>query len=299
MDSLNYHHLYYFWVAARADSLADAAERLHLTQPTVSIQLAQLSRQLGVALFEKEGRRLRLTDAGRTVLRYADEIFALGQQLGNTLKGLPGDRPLRFTVGVHDAVPKLIVYRLLQPAFDAVPNLHLVCLEGAHAELTARLAAHEVDLVLSDLPALGNPNVRLYSHLLGSCGVSFYATPTQAKKYQRNFPESLANAPLLFPPAGTTLRRQLDQWFDDQGIVVSIKAEFADSALLKVFGQEGLGLFPAPAVLQEQICQQYHVRVVGTIEDIQERYYALSAERRVKHPAVLAITGAARDELFA
>ena len=298
VESLNYHHLLYFWTVVREGTVARAAERLHLAQPTVSSQLKKLERAIGAPLFERSGRRLQLTETGQLVNRYADEIFSLGRELADALQGRPTGQPLRFTIGVPDVLPKLIVYRLLRPAFLMPAPVHLVCREGKQNDLLTRLATHELDLVLSDVPAASGTSVRVFSHLLGQCAVSFFGAPSMASRCRRRFPESLAETPLLLPPSGTSLRRMLDQWFDEQELHPQVYAEFEDGALLKVFGQEGLGLFPAPAALRNEIERQYRVRLIGTIDDLQERFYAISAERRLKHPAVLAITDAARKELF-
>jgi LysR family transcriptional activator of nhaA len=298
MEFLNYHHLFYFWVTAREGSIVKAAERLHLSQPTISAQIHMLERSMGMKLFAKSGRALQLTESGQTVLRYADEIFSLGKELQDVVRGVSTGKHLRFTVGVPDSLPKHIVFRLLQPALEGEEDIRLHCHEGTHEDLLRQLAAHELDLVLSDLPAAGNVKVKVFNHLLGKCGLSFFGTPDLAKHYRRNFPESLNDAPLLLPVTGTVGRRQLDQWFDEQNIHPLIKAEIQDGALLKVFGQGGLGLFTAPAALCEEIEFQYHVKHIGTIEDLQQSYYAISAERRLKHTAVVRLTEAAKAELF-
>jgi LysR family transcriptional activator of nhaA len=298
VEFLNYHHLLYFWTTAREGSIVRAAERLQLSQPTISAQLRLLERAAGARLFQKAGRSLQLTDTGRTVLRYADEIFALGNELQDLLRGRPVNQPVRFTVGIPDVLPKLIVYRLLAPVVASGQTYRLIIREGTFEALMAQLASHELDLILSDTPAGGHARARVYNHSLGRCGVSFFATAPLAKKYRSRFPDSLDAAPMLLPPNGTALRRMLDQWFDEQELRPQVVAEFQDSALLKVFGKGGLGIFPAPAALREEIEQQYRVRQVGTTEDIAEQYYAISVERRIKHPAVLAITAAARNDLF-
>ena len=298
MDWLNYHHLHYFWVVAREGSIVRACELLHLAQPTVSAQISRLERSLGAQLFQRVGRNLQLTDTGRTVYRYAEEIFTLGRELSDAVQGRPTGQPLRLTVGVPDVLPKLIVFRLLQPAFQLPEPIRLVCREGKFDELVAALATHELDLVLSDAPVTPTLRVKAFSHLLGQCGIAFFAAPALARKFRRGFPGSLAGAPLLMPGDSATLRRLLDQWFDEQGIRPHIAAEFQDSALLKVFGQEGLGLFPAPAAIQAEIERQYRVKHVGTLHSLHERYYAISVERRLKHPAVIAISTAAKTRLF-
>jgi LysR family transcriptional activator of nhaA len=298
VDWLNYHHLLYFWVVAREGSIVRAAAQLHLAQPTVSAQISRLERSLGAKLFQRAGRNLQLTDTGRVVYRYAEEIFTLGRELTDVVKGRPTGQPLRFTVGVPDSLPKLIVFRLLQPALALPEPIRLVCEEGKFDALVAGLATHDLDLVLSDMPMPSNVRVKAFSHALGQCGVAFFATPKLARQFRRNFPLSLAEAPLLLPSDTTTLRRLLDQWLDEHGIRPRIAGEFQDSALLKVFGQEGLGVFPAPAAIVDEIQRQYRVRHVGTLRDLHERYYAISVERRLKHPAVLAISSAARFQLF-
>jgi LysR family transcriptional activator of nhaA len=298
VDWLNYHHLHYFWVVAREGSIVRAATHLHLAQPTVSAQISRLEQSLGAKLFERVGRNLQLTDTGRVVNRYAEEIFTLGRELSDVVKGRPTGQPLRFTVGVPDSLPKLIVLRLLKPALALPEPIRLVCKEGKFDELVAELATHELDLVLSDAPLSSSVRVKAFSHALGHCGVAFFAAPQLARQLRRKFPQSLDGAPLLLPGEATTLRRLLDQWLDEQGIRPTIAGEFQDSALLKVFGQEGLGAFPAPAAIVNEIERQYRVRHVGTLDDLHERYFAVSVERRLKHPAVLAISSAAKQQLF-
>lgn len=299
MEWLNYHHLLYFWTVAHEGGITKASEKLHLSQPTISSQLKTLEKMLGAELFTRSGRSLQLTETGQLVLRYADEIFSLGRELREALHGRPTGQPLRFRVGVPDSLSKLVVYRLLKPALLGPEPIKLTCTEDEYPALLSQLAAHDLDLVLSDTPALAGVNIHAFSHFLGGCGIAFFATPELAQIYGPKFPESLNGAPLLLPPQATSLRRNLDQWFDEQDLHPTVRAEFADSALLKVFGKEGLGLFPAPAAIRDEIARQYRVQLVGTIEDLQENYYAISVERRIKHPAVLAISSAARGELFA
>lgn len=295
LDWLNYHHLLYFWTVAREGSIAKACERLHLAQPTVSNQLQKLERSLGAKLFERQGRKLQMTETGRLVYRYSEEIFALGNELRDAVRARPTGKPLRFTVGVPDALPKLIVYRLLRPAFEMPEPIMLVCREGRFDELLADLATHELDLVLSDVPAPPSVRVRAYSHSLGQCGVGLFGTDELANQYRGGFPQSLNGAPLLMPSPQTSIRRQVDHWFETLDLRPRVVAELADSALLKVFGQEGRGLFPAPMAIAAEVKRQYGVTVAGVIPDLQERYYAVSVERRLKHPAVVAISAAARN----
>lgn len=295
LDWLNYHHLLYFWTVAREGSIAKACHRLHLAQPTVSNQLQKLERSLGSKLFERQGRKLELTETGRLVYRYAEEIFALGNELRDAVRSRPTGKPLRFTVGVPDELPKLIVYRLLRPAFEMPDPILLVCREGRFDELLADLATHELDLVLSDVPAPPSVRVRAYSHSLGQCGVGLFGTTELADRFRDGFPQSLQGAPLLLPSTQTAMRRVVDHWFESLDLRPRVVAEFADSALLKVFGQEGRGLFPAPLAIAAEVKRQYSVTVAGVIPDVQERYYAVSVERRLKHPAVVAISAAARN----
>jgi LysR family transcriptional activator of nhaA len=298
MDWLNYHHLFYFWTVARAGSIARASEELRLAQPTISNQLKTLEASLGVKLLERQGRRLVLTDVGRTVLRYAEDIFRTGRELQQAVKGLPttGQR-LRLVAGIVDVIPKRMASLLLQPAVDAFPDLLLVCREGPLPELLAALAVHELDVVLADVPASEQVKVRAFNHRLGDCGTSFFAAPSLAG-LRKGFPGSLAGAPLLLPAEGTALRRALDAWFTSAGIAPRVAGEFDDSALMKDFGSRGLGVFPAPTVLEDVIRAQYEVSVLGRIEDAREVFYAISVERRLRHPGVVALAEAARDALF-
>jgi LysR family transcriptional activator of nhaA len=299
MNWLNYHHLLYFWMVAREGSVTRACQRLHLAQPTISAQVQQLENRLGAKLFERQGRNLALTDTGRLAFQYADEIFSLGRELQNVLSGRPADRPLRFTVGVPDALPKLITYRILEPALKLTEPVQLVCVEGKIEQLYAELAGHQLDLLISDAPAGSGVRVRAFSHLLGECSISVFAAPSLATKHARGFPRSLQDAPLLLPTANTLVRRSLDQWFDAQAIRPRVVGEIEDSALLKTFGQAGIGLFFGSSVIEAEICRQFKVRCLGRLESVKERFYAISPERRIKHPAVVEITKEARRELFA
>lgn len=298
MAWLNYHHLRYFWTVARLGSIARATEELHLTQPAISAQLRTLERALGERLFARSGRNLVLTDVGRLVYRYADEIFTLGRELQQTLAGHPGGQLVRFTVGVADAMPKLLAYKLLEPALNGRSPTRLILREDTPERLLADLAVHVVDLVLSDAPVAPTVKVRAFSHLLGECGVTVFGTPRLAAAHRRRFPGSLDGAPFLLPTENTVLRRSLDQWFEAEDIRPKVVAEIEDSAVLKVFGQNGAGLMVAPSVVDAEVRRQYGVRVVGRIDAIRERFYAISVERRITHPAVLEITRAARRDLF-
>ncbi len=294
---INYNHLHYFWVAAREGSVAKAAEVLHLTPQTVSGQIGFLEEALGNALFRRQGRSLVLTDVGQVVFRYADEIFGLAGELIDVLNGrLPGG-PMLFTVGVADVVPKLVAYRILEPALTTAQPVRIVCREARLDELVADLAIHKVDMVLADAPLSAGLNVKAFNHFLGESGIAFFGTEAQAAALSEGFPHSLHGAPLLMPGNHTALRRGLDQWLEVEGISPAVVGEFDDSALMKAFGQAGAGVFPAPSAIEREVQEQYGVRVVGRTNRVRERYYAISAERRLKHPAIVAVSEAARSVL--
>jgi LysR family transcriptional activator of nhaA len=298
MEWLNYHHLLYFWAVGRHGSITKASKELNLAQPTISGQIRTLEDTLGEKLFAKSGRNLVLTDAGQMVYRYADEIFSLGREMMDTLKGRPTGKPLKLRVGITDVMPKLISHRLLEPALQLNEEVQLVCHEDKTERLLANLAIHGLDLVLADAPLDASTRVRAFNHLLGECGVSFFATQDMRDAHRRRFPHSLDGAPMLLPTANTLLRRALDQWFAKNSIYPNIIAEFEDSALLKVFGEYGAGIFPAPTIVDKEICDTYGVRVVGRTDEVRERFYAITIERRIKHPAARAISEFAREQLF-
>ena len=298
MGWLNYHHLLYFWSVAKHGTVAKACEELRLTQPTISAQIRVLEDTLGEKLFVRSGRYLVLTEMGRVVFKYAEDIFSLGQDLLNTVKGRGSGKPLRLAVGIADAVPKLLASQLLKSSFRLVPATHLVCWEGKLDHLLADLAIHGLDLVISDTPAPPNIKVQAYNHLMGESGVTFFAPAKLAARYRRNFPRSLEGAPMLVPTTNAMLRRLLDEWFARKDIHPSIVGEFEDSATLKAFGQEGYGLFPGSSVMEKEICRQYQVQVVSRANSVTQRFYGITVERRLKHPAVLAIFKGARQDLL-
>lgn len=298
MVSLNYHHLRYFWTVAREGSIARASLVSGLSKPTISGQIHQLEADLEEKLFAREGRRLVLTEAGRLAFRYADEIFSLGLEFQRSLKGHETGRPIRLLVGVVETLSKLIVQRLLAPALELPEPVNLVCREGRPERLFALLAIHELDVVLSDVPAGPPVGVRAFSHLLGGSAVSFFGTTELAACHRHKFPKCLDGAPMLLPSKDSALRRALEQWFDTEEIRPRVVGEFDDSALLKAFGQRGAGFFPAPSVIESDVRRVYQVRMMGRVEALGERYYAVSAERKLKNPAVVAITTAARDNFF-
>jgi LysR family transcriptional activator of nhaA len=299
MEWVNYHHLLYFWVVAREGGLVAAGKVLRLSHPTLSAQIHALERHLGEKLFSKVGRKLALTDVGRVVYRYADEIFTLGREMVDTVKGRSTGQPVRLDVGVVDVVPKLIVRRLLQPALSLPEPVRIVCYEASYEKLLGDLAQHSLDIVIADSPVPSGSSVRAFNHLLGETGVSFLATKKLVRTYQRGFPKSLDGAPMLLPLDRSPLRRALNQWFERNAIKPRVVAEFEDSALLKVFGADGIGVFPAPTTVANEVCTQHAVQVLGHVPEVKERFYAVSVERRLKNPAVVAITDAARHELFA
>lgn len=298
MDWINYHHLLYFWAVAKEGGIARACEKLHLSQPTISMQIKQLEASLGEKLFAKSGRGLVLTDIGQTVFRYADEIFNLGREMVDTVKGRPTGRPLRMVVGIADCMPKLIVYQLLRPALKLPEQVQLVCMEDSPEKLLAELSASSLDLVLTDAPITQNVRVKAFNHLLGESSLSVFGTPDLAERYLPGFPQSLNGAPMLMPMSKGAVRRALDHWLDQMGIRPQIVGEFQDSALIKVFGGGGAGLFFGPSVIKAEICRQYGVVEVGRVDEVRERFYAVSVERRLKHPAVVAISEAAKTKLF-
>lgn len=298
MSPINYHHLFYFYVAAREGSVTRASEKLFLTQPTLSSQIGKLERDLGEKLFIKVGRNLRLSERGRLVFGYAEEIFGLGREMIDALEGRSAGRPSSFRVGVVDALPKLVAYRLLEPAFNLPNPPRITCREGKLEKLLAELSVHEVDLVLSDLPVEPPIKIRAYNHLLGECDLTLFATADLAGRFAEGFPSSLEGAPFLLPTEGTAMRYSLELFFEKEGVRPELVAEIEDGALIKAFGQAGQGIFAAPSVIENEVSRQYRVNVVGRLPAARERFYAISVERRIKNPAVAAIAEAAKTRLF-
>jgi LysR family transcriptional activator of nhaA len=300
MEWLNYHHLLYFWMVAKQGSIVRASEELHLAHPTISGQIHRLEEVLGEKLFSRKGRNLVLTDAGRKAFRYADEIFSLGRELVDTVKGRSSGRQLRLVVGVSDVLPKSIVHKMLEPAFRLDANLRVVCRENRSTEaFMGDLAIHAVDVLLSDAPAGPGTSVRAFSHPLGECGLVFFASPAIAKARRRGFPGSLDGVSFLLPGSDSTLCRALNEWFDARNIRPKVVAELDDAALAQVLGEAGLGVFAAPDVVENEIRRRYKVQVVGRTKDVRQRFYAISVERKIKHPAVAAICEVARKHIFA
>lgn len=294
-DQLNFHHLRYFWVVAREGSISRACTRLHVSQPTISGQLRALEQTLGGALFTRRGRNLHLTTLGELVARHADGIFALGRELTQNLHGDRTASGQRLSVGISDRVPKLVAYRLLEPALAVTGGVRLTCVEDTPTRLFAELAIHGLDVVLSDEPLPHNLDVRAYSHLLGESGLAFFAAKSfKPAALRRDFPASLANVPLLLPHGTAAIRQQIAGWFADQGLNVRIAGEIQDSALMKVLGQAGVGVFPAPAAISQAITNQFAVEEIGRTDSVRERFYAVTVERRITNPAVAALTKAGR-----
>jgi LysR family transcriptional activator of nhaA len=298
MEWLNYHHLLYFWTVVRDGSVVRASDRLHLSPSTLSGQIRKLEESLGEKLFARVGRRLEPTEMGRLVYRYADEIFDLGRELLDTVKGRPTGQPVRLVVGIAESIPKLVTRRLLLPVLSAPEPVRLTCVEDHTERLLARLALHEADLILSDAPVPAGLGERAFSHLLGESGVGLFAEPRLHARLKRGFPSSLDEAPILLPTIDSALRRSLDGWIERLGVHPRLVGEFNDSALLNVFGQQGLGAFAAPLAVRGDVEQRYGVRLLGAAEGVTERFYALSVERRLRHPAVVTICEAARTQLF-
>ncbi len=298
MEWLNYHHLLYFYTVAREGSVTKASQVLRLAQPTLSAQIRRLEDSLDEKLFTRQNRGLVLTEVGRVVYGYAEEIFGLGNEMLDMLRGRPSSRPARLNVGIADVVPKLVCHRLLESVLAGQEPVRLVLREGKTDDLLAALATQRFDLVIADTPLGAHLKVRAFNHLLGESGITFFAAPALAVRFKRGFPRSLDGAPLLLPTDNTVLRRSLDQWFEELGVRPQIIAEIEDSALIKVFGQNGAGIFTAPTIIAREVRRHYGVLAIGATQAVRERFYAISVERRIKHPAVAKITASAQQKLF-
>ena len=298
MRHLNYSHLQYFWTVAREGSIAKASEVLHLTPQTISGQLKLLDEAVGQPLFNRVGRRLVLSDMGRVVFEYAEEIFATGAELASVVRGHQRSGPRNLVVGIVSSLPKLIAERIIAPAMLADQSIRVRCEEGPLEQLLSELAVHRLDIVLSDQPVPDGLNIKAYNHRLGESGMSFFARRDQARRYRSKFPGSLMDAPMLLPSPRSALRRRMDDWFEANGLFPRIVGEFDDSALLKAFGEAGTGIFAGPTVIKDEICRMYRMSVIGETDEIKERFYAISPERRLKHESVVLITDTARADLF-
>lgn len=298
MEWINYHHLLYFWSVVRAGSIQRASTELRISPSAISMQLRTLEQSLGEKLLARAGRGLVLTETGKTVFSYAEEIFTLGRELMDVVKNRPIGRPLKVDIGIVDVLPKMIAQWLIEPVFHLGRPVRIVCREATSDQLMARLATLELDVVLSDSPADPNLKVRAYSHLLGECSVSFAATPPLSALLGKSFPSCLHGAPMLLPTDNTRLRRNLEYWFESKGIRPKIVGEFEDSALLREFGQVGAGVFPVPSIFEKQLRLQQRVRVLGKAAVVRTQFYAISGERKIQHPAVAAMCEVARRRLF-
>ncbi len=299
LHTLNFLHLKYFWTVAREGSVAAACKQLDVAQPTISMQIRKLETALGQKLFERKGRGLILTDEGRVVLEYAEDIFSLGREMMGAVRGATTGRQARLLVGVPKVMPKLITYRLLEPVLAMPENIRVVCLEGELSQLVADLATHRFDVILSDVPLAPRYRVKLYNHPLGNSTITLCAHPKLAAEFRSKFPDQLQGAPFLLPTSNTELRRGVDRWFDQQSLDPNIVAEFDDSALMKEFGFAGVGIMPVPSVVLPEIRQQYGVEVIGELPEIRVRFFALTTQRKLTNPAVATIAEAAKLGLLA
>lgn len=297
-DWLNYHHLLYFWTVVRQGSITAACSHLHVAQPTISGQLKKLEKQVGGKLYQRSGRELVLTELGRTVFKYADEIFALGQELAEAIDGQLQDRPLQLRVGVPEVLPKLIAFRLLKPAMLLTGGVQLICREGSQKQLLAMLAAHELDVIFSDTPASALVSIRAFNHSLGECGVGLFGSQSLRERHPAAGPKALHHAPFLMPTPGTALRRSVEQWLLETDTPVRVVAELDDTTLMKIFAEANIGFMPAPLAIGPEISQKYGLQCHCVIPKAREQFFAITVERKLRHPAVVAISEFARQELF-
>lgn len=296
---LNYKHLHYFVSVAREGGIIRAAERLHLAPQTLSVQIAQLEERIGVLLFNRTGRRMELTTTGKLALSYAEEIFQTGAELEEILHHGGEEAFVTFRVGISDVVPKFVAYRLLAPVLDQPETVRLVCQEDRLERLLADMAIHRLDMVLADRPMPPGTQIKGYSHPLGESPVTLMAAPALARRLQGQFPHSLEGEPLLLPGKDSALRGALPRWLERQGIAMRVVGEFDDSALMKAFGEGGAGLFPSATASVPDVVAHYQVEQIGVIEEIRERYFLISPERRLTHPAARVVSEHARSDLFA
>jgi LysR family transcriptional regulator, transcriptional activator of nhaA len=295
---INLGQLRCFWAVAKAGGVHRASENLHLTPQTLSGQVSRLEETLGVALFNRVGRRLELTETGKLALSYADEIFQVSTELEEVLREKPNKQRQLFRVGIADVVPKSMAYHLLKPALQLPDPIRLVCREDKLTRLLSELAIHQLDLIIADAPQPFGMDVKGYSHKLGECGVTFLASAELSKKIGKKFPDNLKNTPLLLPGQDSALRNALMRWLNQYDVRANIVGEFDDSALMKSFGQAGAGVFPVPSAVADEVCQQFNVKKIGSTQEIKEQFYIISAERRLTHPAVKAVSDGARENIF-
>jgi len=297
-DSLNYKHLHYFWVVATEGSIARAADKLFITPQTISGQLSMLEERIGQPLFDRVGRRLRLTETGRLVLRYADDIFELGKELTDVLRGASLTGTSEFIVSAASALPKTIVHKILEPTQTLSQEVSIMCREGPVETILGELAVHEVDMVLTDTPLSSAFSIKAYNHYLGQSDLSFFATPALAAKLKEPFPACLNDAPILLPTKQNAIRQLFDKWCHDYNIYPVIRGQYDDSALMKAFGKAGFGVFFMPSIIEQEVKETFGLEVIGRLSEIKQKFYAISAERKVTHPAIAAICDTARDIIF-
>jgi len=298
MNNLNYKHLRYFWMVAKTGSIAKAAEQLYLTPQSISGQLTEFANVLGVELFRRAGRNLEMTEAGRQVLSYADEIFSIGDDLLEAIHDQREKKSTPLKVGIADSVSKLVVYRLLEPALKFAEPIRLICREGRLVPLLAELSVHRLDMIIADRPMPNHLHVRGFNHLLGESDLTVFGAHSLTENLVGNFPECLNNVPFLLPGEDASIRPKLEQWLDSNNLHPIISGEFDDSALMKSFGQAGAGLFAAPSNNAVHICEQYNVKAIGKIDSVVEQLYVITTERQLTHPAILAISQKGREDLF-
>ncbi|MDH3744940.1 MAG: transcriptional activator NhaR [Acidobacteriota bacterium] len=295
VDFLNFQHLYYFWIVGREGGISHASEVLDISPSTISSQISQLEKALQVKLFRRVGRNIRLTDVGQIAFRYAGQIFGLGREMTHALKGWDTGGPFSLQVGIADAVPKLVATKLLEPALAVSPEIRLTCREGRPELLLAELALHRLDLILLDAPADPGSTIRAFSRLLQDCDIAIFGTPELLRKYSHGFPESLEGAPVLLPTPDSSIRKSFGRWLEVRGLQPRVVGEFEDSALMKAFGEIGTGLFPAPLLIADDLERQHGVKCLGSLEGTYARYYAVTVERQLEHPAVQAICDSAGE----
>ncbi len=299
MEFLNFHHLRYFWVVAKEGGLRRAAEKLHISQPTISAQIAALESVVGEKLFRRGGRALALTEVGQHVFIYAEEIFSIGQDLLDSVKQRPTSRPLRLRLGVADALPKLVTYQIIKPIFHLPQPVQVSCWETKVSDMLVELTAYRLDLVLADEPASSGVSTNVFNHFLGECDVTFCAEPRLAAKLRRGFPKSLNGAPALLPMSSSGLRRSLEKWFHATGIRPRLVGEVEDPAFVNILALHGLGFMTVPTLVAKEIVTRFGFRSIGRTDDCKQQFYAITPERKLTHPAVVAITSGTRDRLFA
>jgi len=297
-SALNYHHLLYFWAVAKEGSLRRASEVLHVSQPSISAQLKQLEESLGAPLFTRTTRRLILTDTGQTVLQYAEEIFSLGRELLTAIRQEPGQRPLRLHLGVADSVPKIIVRQQLTPVFKLVQSVRVIAREGSLEELITQLAGHKLDVVLADEPSTSALRVKTFNQRVSASDVVLCAAPLLAKRLVKDFPRSLDGAPAILPVSEMSLSRQLEHWFESRRVQPRVVAEVEDTALLTDLGAQGLGFVPVYSAVLDEIARSSRLQTIGVAKGLQMEIFAITAERRLQHPGVLAMTAASRQSAY-